>query len=45
MLGYQELPKGAVGCGLAGATEAWARSAIGLAQRVAEVMASEPESV
>ena len=32
-------------CGLAGATEAWARSAIGLAQRVAEVMASEPESV
>jgi hypothetical protein len=32
-------------CGLAGATNAWARSAIGLAQRVAEVMASEPESV
>ena len=32
-------------CGLAGATEAWARSAIGFAQRVAEVMASEPESV
>ena len=32
-------------CGLAGATGAWARSAIGLAQRVAEVMASEPESV
>jgi len=32
-------------CGLAGATDAWARSAIGLAQRVAEVMASEPESI
>ena len=32
-------------CGLAGATDAWARSAVGLAQRVAEVMASEPESV
>jgi hypothetical protein len=32
-------------CGLAGATDAWARSAIGLAQRVADVMASEPESV
>ena len=32
-------------CGLAGATNAWARSAISLAQRVAEVMASEPESV
>jgi 5-methyltetrahydropteroyltriglutamate--homocysteine methyltransferase len=32
-------------CGLAGATDAWARSAIGLAQQVAEVLASEPESV
>ena len=32
-------------CGLAGASEAWARSAIGFAQHVAEVMASEPESV
>ena len=32
-------------CGLAGATEAWARSAIGFAQRTAEVMASEPESI
>jgi methionine synthase II (cobalamin-independent) len=32
-------------CGLAGASEAWARSAIGFAQRVADVMASEPESV
>ncbi|MGB2812361.1 MAG: methionine synthase, partial [Mycobacterium sp.] len=32
-------------CGLAGATPAWARTAIGLAQRVAEVMADEPESV
>ena len=31
--------------GLAGATPAWARTAIGLAQRVAEVMADEPESV
>ena len=32
-------------CGLSGATDAWARSAIGLAQKVAEVLASEPESV
>jgi methionine synthase II (cobalamin-independent) len=32
-------------CGLAGATGEWARTAIGLAQRVAEVLASEPESV
>ncbi|MEX0579591.1 MAG: methionine synthase [Mycobacterium sp.] len=32
-------------CGLAGATPAWARTAIGLTQRVAEVMADEPESV
>ena len=32
-------------CGLAGATDGWARSAIGFAQQVAEVLASEPESV
>ena len=32
-------------CGLAGATDTWARSAIELAHRFADVMASEPESV
>lgn len=33
------------GCGLAGATQAWARSAIELAQRAADGLAEDPEAV
>lgn len=33
------------GCGLAGATPQWARTAIGLAQKVADVFADDPDAV
>ncbi|GAB4964249.1 hypothetical protein MAHJHV54_47930 [Mycobacterium avium subsp. hominissuis] len=32
-------------CGLAGATPEWARTAIGLARRAAELFAEDPEAI